>query len=218
VIATRLDPPELVTSLRRIGLRVLRMEVHNDLEGRLADVLLLGRAFGADQQAHRLVDVLRHRAASLTNLVGAAAGGRRPAVLSLTAYADRLYVAGLQSTEGGIIEQAGAINVARAARIVGNPPVDVETIIALKPDVIVIHQPVDSAGPFRARLLASAALASVPAIASHRVFILAPRLFTTLSFWNLRGSEDLAHVLWPDVPIPPSFPTMDGHLEVRSCR
>ena len=145
------------------------------------------------------------------------AGARRPTVLSLTSYADRLYVAGLQSTEGGIIEQAGASNVAGAAKITGNPLIDVEAIVALKPDVIVIHQPPDSAEPFRQRLLATAALASVPAVASRRVFILSPRLFTTLSFWNLRGAEELAHVLWSSVPLPDAFPTMDRPLAVRSC-
>src|SRR5205823_11430774 len=130
-------------------------------------------------------------------------------VLSLTSYADRLYVAGLQSTEGGIIEEAGASNVAGAARIIGNPLIDIESILALRPDVIVIHQPRDSAEPLRERLLMTAALASVPAITSRRVFILPPRLFTTLSFWNLRGAEELAHVLWPTVPIPETFPMMD---------
>jgi iron complex transport system permease protein len=217
VIATRLDPPELVTSLRRIGLRVLLMDVHNDLEGRLSDVHVLGRAFGADTQARELIDILRRRAAGLRAAVAAAADGRRPTVLSLTSYADRLYVAGLESTEGGIIVEAGASNVAGVAKIIGNPLIDVETIIALKPDVIVIHQPPDSAEPFRARLLANAALASVPAIASRRVYILSPRLFTTLSFWNLRGAEELAHLLWPNVPIPQTFPAEDRPLKVRSC-
>jgi ABC-type Fe3+-hydroxamate transport system substrate-binding protein len=217
VIATRLDPPELVTSLRRIGLRVLRMDVHNDLDGRLADILLLGRAYGADVEARELIDTLRRRATGLSAAVAAVASGPRPTVLSLTSYADRLYVAGLHSTEGGIIEQAGASNVAGAARITGNPLIDVETVIALNPDVIVIHQPADSAEPFRDRLLASAALASVPAIASRRVFILSPRLFTTLSFWNLRGAEELAHALWPNVSIPGTFPAIDRPLEVRSC-
>jgi ABC-type Fe3+-siderophore transport system permease subunit/ABC-type Fe3+-hydroxamate transport system substrate-binding protein len=217
VIATRLDPPELVTSLRRIGLRVLRMDVHNDLEGRLADVRLLGRAFGADTEARELIDVVRRRSASLKTAVAAVSGGRRPAVLSLTFYADRLYVAGLQSTEGGIIEQAGANNAAGAAKITGNPLADIETIIALNPDAIVIHQPPGSAEPFRERLLANPALASVPAIASRRVFVLSPRLFTTLSFWNLRGAEELAHALWPAVRIPATFPAIDHPLTVRSC-
>jgi ABC-type Fe3+-hydroxamate transport system substrate-binding protein len=181
-------------------------------------VLLLGRAFGADTQAHELIDTLRRRASQLKSAVATLASGRRPTVLSLTSYADRVYVAGLQSTEGGIIEQAGASNVAGAAGIIGNPLIDIETIIALRPDVIVIHQPRDSAEPFRERLLANAALASVPAIAARRIVIIPPRLFTTLSFWNLRGAEELAHVLWPTVAIPETFPAMDRPLEVRSCR
>ena len=40
-------------------------------------------------------------------------------------------------------------------------------------------------------------LKQVPAIKNGRVYVVPNKFFTTLSFWNLRGAEDLALLLWP---------------------
>ena len=47
-------------------------------------------------------------------------------------------------------------------------------------------------------LLSNPALSSVPAVKDGRVFMVEPKYFTTLSFWNLIGSEELARYLWSD--------------------
>ena len=69
----------------------------------------------------------------------------------------------------------------------------------MNPDLILITQPEDSGGiELRADLLADRALAEVPAVAGERVLVVAPRYYTTLSHWNVRGIEETARLLYPD--------------------
>ena len=68
----------------------------------------------------------------------------------------------------------------------------------MAPDLIFIPQPGESAEEFMAELLENQALAEVPAIKSGQVYIVNSKLFTTLSFWNLLGVEELARLLWSD--------------------
>ena len=78
----------------------------------------------------------------------------------------------------------------------------------MSPDVIFIAQPVEfGAAEFRESLLDNEALAEVPAIKNNQVHLIEGKHFTTLSYWNIRGAEDLAHLLWPDLfPEPSTTP------------
>jgi iron complex transport system substrate-binding protein len=119
--------------------------------------------------------------------------------MSATLYSGSLYTAGAGSTEGEIINAAGGINVAADAGLEHNPIISYESLIAMDPEVIFIPQPAVWGGEdFMNDLMANPALAGVPAIRDGRVFIADPGFFTTLSFWNLRGAEELARVLWPE--------------------
>ena len=69
----------------------------------------------------------------------------------------------------------------------------------MDPQVIIIPQPVEfGAEEFRDSLLANEALANVPAIKNEQVHVVESKHVTTLSYWNIRGAEDLARILWPD--------------------
>ena len=140
---------------------------------------------------------MRDRYDSLVAVTGKA--GPQPRVLALTQYSDKLWVAGGNSTEGGVITAAGGANAAAEAGIEENQTTSLEGVIAMNPEVIVIAQPLEfGAEDFRQSLLANEALAEIPAIKNQQVHIVEGRHFTTLSYWNIRGVEDLAHILWPD--------------------
>ena len=65
----------------------------------------------------------------------------------------------------------------------------------MAPELIMITQPLAfGAEKFKQDLLNAAALAEVPAINSDRVHIVDSKLFTTLSYWNIRGAEELARI------------------------
>ena len=145
-----------------------------------------------------LADEVQARYDALKAVTASKPVGDRQRVLSLTSYSDKIYTAGAGSTEGGIIEAADGINIAAEAGLEGNPTTSLEGVIAMSPEVIFIPQPPDSGEPFRQQLLANPALADVPAIKNGRVYVVPNKFFTTLSFWNLRGAEDLAALLWPE--------------------
>jgi len=123
----------------------------------------------------------------------------RPRVIALTSYSDKIWTAGIDSTEGGIIIAAGGRNVAAEAGIQQNAITSLEGVIAMDPEVIIIPQPADGGGvEFQAQLLGNSALAEVPAVKDGRVYIVSSKLFTTLSFWNIRGVEEMTRLLWPE--------------------
>ncbi|MDP6822735.1 MAG: ABC transporter substrate-binding protein [Dehalococcoidia bacterium] len=199
VIASPFTSLELIDALERVGLTVLQTDLHNDPDGRRQDILLLGYAYGVEVRAIEFVKEVEDREAALRSVWKNKPEDERVRVMSATLYSDSLYTAGAGSTEGEIINAAGGINVAAEAGLEHNPVISYESLIAMDPEVIFIPQPAEWGGEeFRDGLLANPALASVPAIRDGRVFMADPKFYTTLSFWNLRGAEELARDLWPE--------------------
>ena len=134
----------------------------------------------------------------ITSIAAGVSDSQRPRVLSLTSYSGQIYGAGAGSTEGGIILASGGRNAAAEAGLTLNPSISLESVIAMEPDVIIVPQTIDSATPFIEELLSDPVLAAVPAVKERRVHHVPSRFFTTLSFWNVRGVEELATLLWPE--------------------
>ena len=69
----------------------------------------------------------------------------------------------------------------------------------MAPEVIFIAQPLEfGAEELRTDLLNNPALAEVPAIKNERVYLVEGNAFTTLSYWNLIGVEELIRILWAE--------------------
>ena len=197
VVTSPWFPEEGVDALSRVGIAVIQTALAQGPEERVNSILLMGYIYGEEERALEFATELRDRHNALIAVTGEA--DPRPLVLALTSYSDELWVAGSASTEGGIIESAGGVNAAAAAGIAGHQTTSLEGFIAMAPEVIIIAQPLAyGAGEFRDSLLSSEVLAEVPAIRDGAVHVVESKHFTTLSFWNLRGAEDLARILWPE--------------------
>ena len=201
------DPDVLVTSpffaadgieaLSRVGIPVVQTELQHDAEARINNILLTGYILGEEERALEFAAEVRERYESLVTVTAAAEP--KPRVLALTQYSDNLWTAGGNSTEGGAIVAAGGINAAEEAGIDGNQITSLEGIIAMDPEAIIIPQPVEfGAEEFKTSLLSNEALANVPAILNNQIHVVESKHYTTLSYWNIRGAEDLARMLWPD--------------------
>ena len=203
VVTSPFYPAEGVDALQRAGIPVIQTELEQGPESRINAILLMGYIYGEEERAWAFADEVRARFDALVGVTDAK--DAKPRVLALTQYSDTLWVAGAKSTEGGVIEAGGGINAAAEAGIEGNQTTSLEGVIAMAPDVIVIAQPLEfGAEEFRESLFANEALSEVPAIKSQSVYVVESKHFTTLSFWNIRGAEDLARILWPDdFPNPP---------------
>ncbi len=207
VVTSPFFPAEAVHALSEIGIRVVQTELKHDPEARINSILFMGYIFGEEDRALEFAAEVRDRYDSLVAVTGKAEP--RPRVLALTQYSDKLWVAGGNSTEGGVIAAAGGINAAEEAGIEENQVINLEGVIVMDPEIIIIAQPVEfGAEEFRQSLLANEALAEIPAIKNNRVYVVESKHFTTLSYWNIRGAEDLARILWPEdfpEPSPASF-------------
>ena len=186
-----------VEALSKAGVLVIQTELKHDPEARINNILLMGYIFGEEERAVQFATEVRDRYEALIAVTGAVEA--RPRVLALTQYSDKLWVAGADSTEGGVIEAAGGLNAAADAGVEGNQTTSLEGVIAMNPEVIVIAQPKEfGAEEFRQSLFDNEALAELPAIKNEAVHLVEGKHFTTLSYWNIRGAEDLARLLWPD--------------------
>ena len=206
VVTSPFFPAEAVEALSSTGIPVVQTELKHDPEARIDSILFMGYIFGEEERALEFASEVRDRHDSLVAVTGKAEP--RPRVLALTQYSDKLWVAGGNSTEGGVIAAAGGANAAEEAGIEENQTTSLEGVIAMNPEVIVIAQPLEfGAEEFRQSLLANEALAEIPAIKNKQVHVVESKHFTTISYWNIRGAEDLARILWPDdFPEPAATP------------
>lgn len=206
VVTSPFYPAEGIDALERAGIPVIQTELVQTPESRINAILLIGYIYGEEERAWEFADEIQSRFDALVSVTGSKQG--KPRVLALTQYSDTLWVAGESSTEGGVIAAGGGVNAAAEAGIQGNQTTSLEGVIAMAPDVIIIAQPLEfGAEEFRQSLFDNQALAEVPAIKNGAVHVVESKHFTTLSYWNIRGAEDLAHILWPeDFPDPPTQP------------
>ena len=197
VVTSPFFPIEAVEALQRVGIPVVQTDLIQGPEERINSILLMGYIFGEEQRAFEFADEVQSRYESLIAVTSAMSP--QPSVLALTQYSDTLWVAGGSSTEGGVIIAAGGVNAAEVAGVEGNQTTSLEGVIAMAPEVIIIAQPLEfGAEEFLQSLLENEALAEVPAIQNGAVLVVESKHFTTLSYWNIRGAEDLARILWPD--------------------
>ena len=197
VVTSPFFPVEAIDALQRAGIPVIQTDLIQGPEERINSILLMGYIFGEEQRAFEFADEVQSRYESLIAVTSAKSP--QPSVLALTQYSDTLWVAGGNSTEGGVIVAAGGVNAAELAGVQDNQTTSLEGVIAMAPEVIIIAQPLEfGAEEFLQSLLENEALAEVPAIKNGAVLVVESKHFTTLSYWNIRGAEDLARILWPD--------------------
>lgn len=197
VVTSPFFSAEAIDALSRTGIPVIQTELKHDPEARINSILLMGYIFGEEARALEFASEVSERHGALVAVTSEASPS--PRVLALTQYSDQLWVAGGNSTEGGVILAAGGINAAEDAGVEGNQTTSLEGVIAMNPEVIVIAQPIEfGAEEFRQSLLNNETLAELPAIKNDQVHVVESKHFTTLSYWNIRGAEDLARILWPD--------------------
>lgn len=186
-----------IAALSKAGIPVIQTELKQGPEARINNILLMGYIYGEEERAVEFATEVRERYEALIAVTGEVE--TQPRVLALTQYGDKIWTAGKDSTEGGVISAAGGLNVAAEAGIEGNQTTSLEGVIAMNPEVIVIAQPLEfGAAEFRQSLLDNEALAELPAVKNEAIYVVESKHFTTLSYWNIRGAEDLARILWPD--------------------
>lgn len=197
VIASAFTSADLIEQLTSVGVSVVKADLENSALGNVPNILLLGYMLGEEERAIKLAEEVTQRVGLVARRVSSG-NLEKPRVLTISRFSD-IFAAGDGSTEGGIIEAAGAINAAEEDGVSGHQPLGIEGIASINPDIILITQPEQSALEFAADLYADPVLAEVPAIKERRVLYADPTFYTTLSHWNVRGIEESAKLFYPEL-------------------
>ena len=199
VVVSKFTDADVVDLIQEAGVQVVRPALESSAEGNLPTILLMGYMLGVEERALELVDDIRSRLELVGERVPPVGDEDRVSVISVARYSDQIYVAGIGSTEGGIIEAAGGLNAAARDGIEGHKTISIESIAAMDPDVIMITQPAEyGAAEFLQDLVDHPALSGVKAVADEMVLTVDQTIYTTLSHWNVRGIEETALLLYPD--------------------
>ena len=198
-IASKFTKADIVDLIKEAGVPVVRPSLESSSEGNIPNILLVGYLLGVEERALELAAEIEARLAAVSQRVPPPGDSERPTVVSITRYSEKVYVPGIGTTEGGIIEAAGGVNAAARDGIDGIQKVSLESIAALAPEVILITQSGESGGDaLRQDLLEHPALVAVPAVVNERIHVVGSKTYTTLSHWNVRGIEETAELLFPD--------------------
>ena len=200
VIVSKYTDADIVDLIEEAGVTVVRPALESSAEGNVPNILLIGYMLGVEERALELAAEIEDRLNAVTERVPPVGDDSRPVVLALTNYSDKIYAAGEGTTESGIIVIGGGVNAAAEEGLSAHQEISIESIAAMNPDVILVTQPPDFGGiEFRDALLGNAVLVGVPAVANDMVHLVDSRRYTTLSHWNVRGIENTALLLYPDL-------------------
>ncbi|MCE2458060.1 MAG: ABC transporter substrate-binding protein [Dehalococcoidia bacterium] len=200
VIVSKYTDADIVDLIEEAGVTVVRPALESSAEGNIPNILLIGYMLGVEERALELAADIENRLSAVNDRVPPPGDDSRPVVLALTNYSDKIYAAGESTTEGGIIVAGGGVNAAAEEGLSSHQEISIESIAAMDPDVILVTQPPAFGGiQFRDELLSNAVLAAVPAVADGEVHLVDSRRYTTLSHWNVRGIENTALLLYPDL-------------------
>ena len=195
VFADPFASPELIDALEDFGITVIQTQLNNSIDGRKNDVWLMSYITGNLAKAKSLVEKIDNNIESLNNLV---MDLKDPKMKVITlSWWDAYWTAGSGSTEDSIIQLAGGTNLSAENDVVSNSTIDKELLISMNPEIILINQSVQWGGQdFYDDLLADDSLSSIQAIKNDKVYMVNPNWWGTLSYWNIKGSEELAKILF----------------------
>ena len=201
VFADPFTSMELIDALEDFGIKVIQTNLNNSIEGRKKDILLMSYMTGNLSEAAKLINLVERNVEILENF--AKENKELPKKVMTLSWWDAYWTSGKGSTEDSIISLAGAINLSALNGIESNSTIDKELLIAMPPEIILITQSVDWGGnDFYNQLFNDDSLTNIDAIKNNEVYMVNPNWWSTLSYWNTKGSEELAKILWDLQEIP----------------
>ena len=159
-------PPETIAQIEGAGVRVARFEAVKTVDAAVARVRAVGAALGRGEEAARLADEVVREVAAARAEIGAAT--ERPRALFIFSRGPGLAMVGGKGTPAAsMIDLAGGVNAAEG--LDGFQAISAESVIAAKPEVVVISDKGLASLGGEAGLFALPGLAATPAAQGKRV-------------------------------------------------
>ena len=131
ILASSIHGEDVIPALEERGFTVFALEPKN-LDGILEDIQLVGRITGKEEEASELVTQMGNRIKAITDKTKNLEG--KPRVFYIT-WHDPLWSVGSGTTTQELIKEAGGVNIFQD--ITGHKTVDIETVIARNPQIII---------------------------------------------------------------------------------
>ena len=186
---------DLMDTLDDIGITVIQTALDNSSRGRQNDIWLMSYITGNLNNALALNEEIDRKVKILNDLAQENIDKTKN-VITLSWW-DAYWTAGVGSTEDAIIQLAGGKNIAAINGVESNNTIEKELLISMNPEMILITQSVQWGGQdFYDELISDESLSSIEAIKNNEVYMVNSSWWSTLSYWNIKGSEQLAKILW----------------------
>lgn len=178
----------VLDQLKGAGVKVYAVGSFNSIQAMEDNIRAIGKVVGEEAKAEEMVAGMNAALDQVAQTI-ARAQGEKPTVLYL---ANDGWAAGSATTVDDIITRAGGVNA--AADLTDWNQVSQEAIIGYDPDVVILSTYVTDD-----EFLKNPAYASLKAVTNGRVVALSDAHMSATSQYIVRGVEDVARVLYPDL-------------------
>lgn len=196
IVAADGNSEETVAHLRELGFTVITINA-DTIDTTLDDILLLGKATGADAKAEALVSSMK---ADLLEIAEKTSAEEKPTILHCM-WTDPLWVSGSGTFQDEMITAAGGINAAAAEE--GWVALTMEKFLTMNPDIIVVDSGngmgVGADDALRDFFLKDPRMQSLSAVQNERVYVVNADIIDRGGPRIVDGVEALAEIAHPDI-------------------
>jgi len=196
ILASSIHAKEIIPALEERGLIVFALEPQN-LDGILADIRVVGEITGSEKEASELVAQMERRVKAVTEKTDKLREDQRPRVF-YPVWHDPLWTVGSETFVNELIEKAGGVNIFRDIK--RYKTVDLETVIARNPEIIIAAAGHEDAGEELFKWVKSEARLSVTeAHRNNRVYLIDSDVVERAGPRIVEGLEVLAKCIHPEI-------------------
>ena len=196
IVAADGNSEETVAHLRELGFTVITINA-DTIDTTLDDILLLGKATGADDEAEDLVSSMK---ADLLEIEEKTSAEEKPTILHCM-WTDPLWVSGSGTFQDEMITAAGGVNA--AADEGGWVALTMEKFLTMNPDIIVVDSGngmgVGADDALRDFFLKDPRMQSLSAVQNERVYVVNADIIDRGGPRIVEGVEALAEIAHPDI-------------------
>ena len=196
IVAADGNSEETVSHLRELGFTVITINA-DTIDTTLDDILLLGKATGADAKAEALVSSMKE---DLTEIAEKTSAEEKPTILHCM-WTDPLWVSGSGTFQDEMITAAGGVNA--AADEGGWVALTMEKFLTMNPDIIVVDSGngmgVGADDALRDFFLKDPRMQSLSAVQNEQVYVVNADIIYRGGPRIVEGVEALAEIAHPDI-------------------
>lgn len=196
IVAADGNSEETVSHLRELGFTVITINA-DTIDTTLDDILLLGKATGADDEAEALVSSMKEDLAEIAEKTSAE---EKPTILHCM-WTDPLWVSGSGTFQDEMITAAGGVNA--AADEGGWVALTMEKFLTMNPDIIVVDSGngmgVGADDALRDFFLKDPRMQSLSAVQNEQVYVVNADIIDRGGPRIVEGVEALAEIAHPDI-------------------